>query len=81
MVKVSDELCATVKSISGLYAALYKFDANVMLNLIWKAIFNFQSQQYFPTAVHMIKRSFYYRRQDKGSTVQKYYENLKRIWK
>ena len=66
----SDELCATVKIISGFSAAEDKFDAIGLLKLIQKAIFNVQGQKYFTAAFHMIKRIFYYRGKEKGSTVQ-----------
>ena len=68
--KVSDELCATVKSISGFSAIEDKFDAIGLLKLIQKDMLNVQSHQYFSTAVYIIKKRFYYRIQEKGSTVQ-----------
>ena len=40
-------------------------------------MFNVQSQQYFPVVFHMIKRRFYYKGQEKGSTVKEYYEKFK----
>ena len=78
---VSDELCATVKIISGFSIAADKFDAIGLIKIIQKAMFNVQIQNYFPAAVHMVKRSCYNRLQEKGSTVQEYYEKFKKIWK
>ena len=75
-VQVSDELWATAKSIGGSSAAADKFDAVGLIKLIHKSMFNVQSRQYFPAAFHMIKRSFYYRVQEKGLIVQEYYENF-----
>ena len=49
-----------------------KFDVIGLLNLIQKDMFNVQSQKYFHASVHMIKRIFYYRGKEKGSTVQEY---------
>ena len=68
--QVSDELCTTVKSIIGFSAVADKFDAVGLLKLIQKDILNFQSQQYFPVSVHLVKRVFYYRGQEKGSKIQ-----------
>ena len=59
--QVSDELRATVKSISVFYAAKGKFDAIGMLKIIQKAMLNVQIQKYFPAAVHSIEKRFYYR--------------------
>ena len=63
MGQVIDELCTTIKIIVGFSATAYEFDAIGLLKLIQKAILNVQSQQYFSTAVHMIKSIFYYRGQ------------------
>ena len=60
-VHVSDELHATVEIISGFSAVADKSDNIGLIKLIHKAMFNVQSQQYFPEAVHIIKRRFYYR--------------------
>ena len=57
--KVIDELCTRVKCISGFSAAADKFEDIGLLKLIQKDMFNVQSQQYFPAAVHMIKMGFY----------------------
>ena len=64
--QVSDELCTTVKSISGFSDVENKLDAIGMLNLIQKAVSNVQSQQLLHAAVHIIKRRFYNRLQEKG---------------
>ena len=61
--QLSDELCATVKSISGLSEGADTFDAIGVLKIIQKAMSNVQSQKYFPAEVHTIKRSFYFRGQ------------------
>ena len=61
--QVSDELHATSKSISVFSFAADKFDTIGRLKPTHKAMFNVQSQQYFPASVHMIKRNFYYRGQ------------------
>ena len=68
--QVIDELCATIKSISGFSVVADKFYSIGLLNLIQKAMLNVQSRKYFPTVVHTIKMSFYYMVQEKGSTVQ-----------
>ena len=75
--QVSGELRATVKSTSGLSAAVDKFYAIDLLKIIQKAMLNYKGQQHFTESVHMIKRSFYFKGQEKGSTVQEYYENFK----
>ena len=77
MGQVIDELCTTIKIIVGFSATADEFDAIGLLKLIQKAILNVQSQQYFPASVHLVKKGFYYRGQEKGSTVQEYYENFK----
>ena len=75
--KVSDELRSTVKSISGFSSAVDKFDTIGMLKLIHKTMSNVQSRTYFTAAVHMVKRIFKYRVQEKVSTVKEYYERFK----
>ena len=45
--------------------------------IIQKDMFNVQNQRYFPAAVNMINKNFYYRGQEKVSTVQEYYEKFK----
>ena len=57
--KVSDELRATVKSISGFSSAVDKFDTIGMLKLIHKTMSNVQSRTYFTAAVHMVNMNFY----------------------
>ena len=65
--QASDELCATVKSISGFFAAVYKFDAIIMLKIIQKAMFNAQGQIYFLQQYIWLKGDFTegYKRKDK----------------